>query len=236
LPATAHGATTFYVAPAPTGSDANAGSSEAAPLASMVKAQQLAKAGDTVLFRAGTYAYAQGTTTCKSGTDTISGVVLDKDGAANSPINYFAYPGEVPVFDFDGIRDACRIKGILVSGDYIHLRGLEITGVRQNNDLNHESWGVWNQGSHNTFEMLNLHHIMGPGLFIQRGSDNLVLNCDSHHNFDEHTSNGAGESATRPTSTLPSRKSCSSLIVRRTTRASASRHRHAKRPRSSRFA
>jgi Right handed beta helix region len=189
----------LYVAPAPTGNDANTGTTEAAPLASMAKAQQLAKAGDTVLFRGGTYAYTQGTTGCgngaNSGTATISGVVLDKDGSAGSPINYFAYPGEVPVFDFDGIRDSCRIKGMLVSGDYLHLRGLEIKGVRQNNDLNHESWGVWNQGSHNTFEALNVHHIMGAGIFIQHGSDNLVLNCDSHHNFDEHTSNGPGESA-----------------------------------------
>jgi hypothetical protein len=187
-------AATWYVAPAPAGSDANAGT-EAAPLASMAGAQAKAKPGDTVLFRAGTYAYTQGTSKCSSGTATISGVVLDKDGAAGSPINYFAYPGEVPVLDFDGIRDSCRIKGILVSADYVHLKGFEIRGVRQNNDLNHESWGVWNQGSHNVFELLNVHHIMGAGIFIQRGGDNLVLNCDSHHNLDEHTSNGAGESA-----------------------------------------
>lgn len=185
-------ASTWYVAT--TGSDAAAGT-EAAPLATMAGAQAKAKAGDTVLFRAGTYAYDKGTTTCSSGTATISGVVLDKDGAAGSPINYFAYPGEVPVLDFDGIRDSCRIKGILVSADYVHLKGFEIRGVRQNNDLNHESWGVWNQGSHNVFELLNVHHIMGAGIFIQRGADNLVLNCDSHHNLDEHTSNGAGESA-----------------------------------------
>jgi hypothetical protein len=36
---------------------------------------------------------------------------------------------------------------------------------------------------------------MGPGLFIKDGSDNLVLNSDSHHNYDPYTSNGAGQSA-----------------------------------------
>lgn len=36
---------------------------------------------------------------------------------------------------------------------------------------------------------------MGPGLFIQDGGGNLVLNSDSHDNYDPHTSNGAGESA-----------------------------------------
>lgn len=187
-------AATLYLAPPPTGSDANAGTSEAAPVASFSKAQQLAQPGDTVLVRGGTYAFSKGTTTCSSGTATISGVVLDKSGTSGKLINYFAYPGEVPVLDFDGIRDSCRIKGILVTGSYIHLRGLTVTRVRQNNDLNHESWGVWNQGSHNVFEALDVHHIMGAGIFIQKGGDNLVLNCDSHHNFDEHTSNGAGES------------------------------------------
>lgn len=191
LPAVA-AAANLYVSP--TGADDAAGT-EAAPLASMAKAQQLAQPGDTVLFRAGTYAFSAGTATCKSGSDTISGVVLNKSGSAGKPIRYFAYPGEKPVFDFDGIRDSCRIKGILVSADYVHLKGLELKGVRQNNDLNHESWGLWNQGSHNVFELLDVHHIMGAGIFIQRGGDNLVLNCDSHHNLDEHTSNGAGESA-----------------------------------------
>jgi hypothetical protein len=188
----AAGAANLYLSP--TGSD-DAGGTEAAPLASLARAQELAEPGDTVFLRAGTYAFSAGTTTCKSGTDTISGVVLSKSGSAGKPIRYFAYPGEKPVLDFDGIRDSCRIKGILVSADYVHLKGLELKGVRQNNDLNHESWGVWNQGSHNVFELLDVHHIMGAGIFIQRGGDNLVLNCDAHHNLDEHTSNGAGESA-----------------------------------------
>jgi MYXO-CTERM domain-containing protein len=185
-------ATTLYVAP--TGNDDAAGS-EAAPLASLARAQTLAVPGDTVYLRGGTYTFDRAATTCKSGTDTISGVVLDKDGSEGKPIRYFAFAGEKPVLDFDGIRDSCRIKGILVSADYVHLRGLELRGVRQNNDLNHESWGLWNQGSHNVFEQLDVHHIMGAGIFIQRGAENLVLNCDSHHNLDEHTSNGAGESA-----------------------------------------
>lgn len=192
VPLWAQAATTYYVAP--TGSDSAAGT-EAAPFASMAKGQSVASAGDTVLFKGGTYVYDKGTTTCSSGTATISGVVLSKSGTAGNLIKYWAAPGEKPVFDFSGILDSCRIKGILVSASYVHLKGLEIKGVRQNNDLNHESWGVWIQGSDNIFEQLDIHHIMGAGLFIQQGGHNLVLNCDSHHNLDERTSNGAGESA-----------------------------------------
>ena len=191
---TAEAATTYYVAPAPTGSDSNAGTMEA-PFASFAKAQTAAAAGDTVYFRGGTYAYTAGTTTCSSGTATISGVVLNKNGASGNLIHYLAYPGEIPVFDFAGIKDSCRVKGIYVQGNFIHLKGFELKGVPQNNMLNHESWGIWVSGSSNLFEQLNLHHNMGPGLFIQNGSNNLVLNCDSHHNYDTMTSNGAGESA-----------------------------------------
>jgi len=36
---------------------------------------------------------------------------------------------------------------------------------------------------------------MGPGLFLAQGGGNLVLNCDSHHNYDPKSSSGAGTNA-----------------------------------------
>jgi len=185
---------TYYVAPAPAGDDGHAGTMDA-PFATAARAQMAAAAGDTVYFRAGTYAYKAGTAACKSGTDTVNAIVLDKSGTSGNPIRYWAYPGEKPVFDFAAIKDSCRVRGFDVTGSWLHLKGLEVKGVPQNNMLNHESWGVWVSGSNNTFELLDLHHNMGPGLFIQNGGKNLVLNCDSHHNYDPMTSNGAGQSA-----------------------------------------
>ncbi len=181
----------WYVAP--NGSDSASGS-RSAPWASFAKAQRVALPGDTVYFRGGTYRFIKGANACASRTSVVDAVLLDKSGSAGKPIRYWAYPGERPVFDFSGMQDDCRIKGVHVAGDYIHLKGLEITGVPQNNNLNHESWGVWIEGSHNVFEQLDIHHIMGAGLFIANGGDNLVLNSDSHHNYDPLTSNGAGES------------------------------------------
>jgi hypothetical protein len=187
-------AATYYVAPPPTGSAANPGTITM-PFATIAQAQTAASPGDTVYFRAGTYAYTAGTTTCASTTDTVNAVVLDKSGASGSPINYWAYPGEVPNFEFSGIKDSCRIKGFDVTGSWIHLKGLEVQGVPQNNSDNHESWGIWNSGSNNTYELINTHNHMGPGLFIQEGGNNLVLNCDSHDNYDPLSSNGAGNNA-----------------------------------------
>jgi hypothetical protein len=182
----------YYVSP--TGSDTAAGSL-AAPWKTVAHAQSVAAAGDTVYFRKGTYTYTAANKACSSQTALVDAITLSKSGTAAAPITYAAYSGEIPVFSFSAMKDDCRIKGFDVTGSYIHLKGLEVTGVPQNNNLNHESWGVYVTGSNNTFDQLNLHHNMGPGLFIQKGGGNLVVNTDSHDNYDQHTSNGAGESA-----------------------------------------
>lgn len=184
-------AATYYVAP--NGDDGAAGS-RAAPWKTFQKAQAAATAGDTVYFRGGTYLYTKAEKPCPDQRSPVDAISLSKSGVAGKPIRYWAYPGEKPVFDFFQMKDDCRIKGFHVSGDYIHLKGMEIRGVPQINNLNHESWGVWITGSHNIFEQLDIHHIMGAGLFINNGGYNLVLNSDSHHNYDPLTSNGAGES------------------------------------------
>ena len=183
----ASAASTYYVAP--NGSDSAAGT-QAAPWASIAHAQSVAASGDIVYFRGGTYAYTKANTACSSQTARVDAVTLNKNG-----IRYWAYPGEKPVFDFAGVKDDCRLKGFDVTASNLHLKGLEITGVRQNNTLNAESWGIWISGSNNTFEQLNVHHIMGTGLFIKGGGGNLVLNTDSHDNYDTNSSDGPGENA-----------------------------------------
>jgi MYXO-CTERM domain-containing protein len=184
-------ATTYYVAT--TGSDSAAGTEEA-PFASVNKANSVVGAGDTVYIHGGTYKITSGTNTCTSETDTVNAITLSKSGTANGLIKYWASPGETPIFDYEDLMANCRVKGFLVSGSYIHMKGIEITQVKQRNQSNHESWGVWISGSNDVFELLNIHHIDGTGLFISKGGNNLVINSDSHHNFDPLTSNGACES------------------------------------------
>jgi hypothetical protein len=198
VPRAASAANTYYVAT--TGSDAADGSM-AAPFATWAKAQSVAAAGDTVYFRAGRYKYTDATATCGGSTSAVvNAIVLSKSGASGNPINYFAYPGEKPVFDFSGITDAskynCRQAGVRVNASWLHLKGLELTGTLQLNNLNHESWCVYvTGGSNNVFEQLDAHHNNGPGFFVQKGGNNLFLNCDSHENEDTMTSNGDGQSA-----------------------------------------
>jgi parallel beta-helix repeat protein len=173
-------ANTYYVAP--TGSD-NAAGTEAAPFASVGKAQSAASAGDTVLIRGGRFAF--------SGSGTV-GVALSKSGSSSAPINYFAYPGETPVFDLTNLTPSNRVTGLDVHCNYIHLRGLEVTGVHQY-ESGSDSWGVRIQGNGNVLENLDVHNNDAPGIFITSGSGNLVLNCDSHSNYDYLESGGSGD-------------------------------------------
>ncbi len=182
----------YYVAP--TGNDASAGTITA-PFATWAKGQTAASAGDTVYFRAGVYYYTKATTNCSGKTATVNTVVLNKSGSSGKLIHYMAYPGEIPTFDFYGDTCDCRIRGVDISGSWIHLKGLELRGLPQNNNLNHENWVVFIEGSNNIFEQLNTHNNMGPGIFIQTGDGNLVLNCDSHDNYDPNSSDGAGNNA-----------------------------------------
>src|SRR4051812_3793980 len=88
-------ATEYYVAT--TGSDSNAGTM-AAPFASLQKGQDVAVAGDTVWIRGGTYA----PTTGKS---NMSGYTISKSGTSDTNrIKFWAYPGELPVFDFANLQ------------------------------------------------------------------------------------------------------------------------------------
>ncbi|MCA9185591.1 MAG: right-handed parallel beta-helix repeat-containing protein, partial [Planctomycetales bacterium] len=165
----------YYVSPI--GNDTASGTL-LEPFASVDRAQQAATAGDTIWIRGGVYEF--------SGTTESVGILFDKSGQAGSPIQYFAYPGETPVFDFYQLQTAARIKGFSVTASWIHMKGLEVRGVQQILTNVNESWGIRleNGASNNVFEQLNLHHNEGPGFFIADGGNNLVINSDSHHNYD----------------------------------------------------
>lgn len=179
---------------APDGDDAASGDRRH-PWATLAHAQDMVEPGDTVFLRDGVYAYDDAVRDCTSQTDQVEGVLLSTSGTEDRPITYAAYRDETPVLDFSGIVDDCRIKGVSVVADHLVLEGLEVTGVRQNNSLNNESWGIWVDGSHNLFDELDIHHNMGAGLFIQDGAGNVVRDSDAHDNYDPYSRTGAGQNA-----------------------------------------
>jgi hypothetical protein len=170
----------FYVAP---GGDDGAPGSEQAPFRSIERAEQAASAGDTVWIRGGEYRF--------SGTSSAVGVAFTKSGSPDNPIHYFAYEGETPVFDLFELRPQERITGFDIRASAIHLRGLEVRGVRQL--IVGDSWGVRVRGDNNILERLHVHDNEAPGIFITSGASNLLLNCDSHNNYDPLEQGGNGD-------------------------------------------
>ena len=180
-------ATDYYVAT--TGSDSNAGTM-AAPFATLQKGANVAVAGDTVFIRAGTYRIT-------TPTSTGAGIQFSKSGTSDTNrIKYWAYPGEVPVFDFTNmtISTSGYTHGFVVTGSWLHFKGLEIANVPMNTFSNN---GVAvNNGGNCIFELLNMHHNSGNGIFIGKGTGgHLVLNCDAHDNYDATSSQGQGQNA-----------------------------------------
>ena len=179
LIASAASAAEYYVAPGGSGTTCTM----AAPCGRVEDAQTRAAAGDTVWIRGGNYTFAASATV---------GVNFSKSGAANNPIRYFAYMSEIPVFDLSNGTPNGRVTGLNVQCNWIHVRGLEVRGVQQYMS-GQDSWGVRFQGSNNVVERVVSHHNEAPGFFITSGANNLILNCDSHHNYDQAEGGGSGD-------------------------------------------
>jgi len=175
----------FFVAP--TGSDANAGTLDA-PFATLLKGHDAASAGDTVWLRGGTYKVSKQ-------------IKLSKSGSSDTQrIKFWAYAKEAPLIDFstyDSTNKAADTPALLVTGNWLHLKGLEIANVPVGASGDHSISALRSEGaSNNTYELLNIHGNFGPGLFISKGTGgNLILNVDSHDNYDKDGSQGDGQNA-----------------------------------------
>lgn len=197
----------FYVAP--NGNDANSGTIDH-PLESISKAQELASPGDTVYIRGGLYTmrpeqifnfhnlYTPANKPLKKGTRAASikfasVTKLDKSGTSKAPIRYWAYPGETPIFDFSNIKPVdSRVIAFNITGDYIHIKGIEVVGV-QVTILGHTQSECFEiSGSNNTLENINMHDGMAIGVYIVNGSNNLIFNCDAYRNWDSVSEGGRG--------------------------------------------
>ncbi len=117
-------ANVYYMSPA--GNDAASGT-KSSPFLTIQKAQEAVAASDTVYVRGGTYSMNE------SGISTSEGIWayvthITKSGMPGKRINYWAYPGEKPVFDFTNVKPANkRISAFAVSASWIHFKGLQVT-------------------------------------------------------------------------------------------------------------
>lgn len=169
----------YYVAP--DGDDSSPGTLEK-PFLSLKKGCDKAAAGDTVYLRGGKYVM-------------LSGMTIKKSGSSeNKKIWFLAYPKERPVFDFSGITS--QTNGVTISNSkYLYFKGLEFCNVPQLTSATPNCVLVDHSG-HISFELCEFHHNGGTGLFFSYGTGgHLILNCDSHHNYDPKSGQGDGQNA-----------------------------------------
>jgi hypothetical protein len=199
-------ATKYYVAPA--GNDANSGTI-AAPFLTIQAAQAAVVAGDTVYIRGGTYLMQNAQIAGYSAPYAYI-TQLSKSGSATAGrINYWAYPGERPVFNYAGVDPNVsspgapfaapyRLSAFEVTGSYLHIRGLEVVGLRvpavaSNVNTLSICFSQSGAGGNNIYEQLSMHDGQAIGFYLTRGPNNLILNCDAYRNNDNvNTTNTTG--------------------------------------------
>ncbi|MBN1889589.1 MAG: right-handed parallel beta-helix repeat-containing protein [Thermoflexales bacterium] len=164
----------LYVAPA--GDDLNSGTLER-PFQTVSQAVSVASPGQAIYMRGGTYHYS----------DTVT---LSKSGDVVNMYKIWAYPGELPVLDFSGTPRGPFARGFLITGNFWHIKGLEIMNAQDN--------AIKIEGSYNIIEQCVMHHNQDTGLQIGLASTstnpdgtiaayNRIINCDSYLNFDADT-------------------------------------------------
>ena len=189
LPVAPLPAAVFYVAT--NGDNASPGTKEK-PFATIQRAQQAAAPGDTVFIRGGNYVLEEAQIAKKQRIWAYV-TLLDKSGTSDKRINYWAFPGERPVFDLSRVKPAgLRVHAFQMSGSWLHIKGLEVTGVQVTMKGHTQSICFANDGSHNIYELLSMHDGQAIGIYSVRGSDNLFLNCDAYRNRDFTSEDGKG--------------------------------------------
>lgn len=176
---------------APNGDDAAPGTLER-PFATVTRAQRDIAPGDTVFFRGGLYRPEESQIARRK--EIFAAIFhLEKSGEKDRPILYRAYQEEKPVFDCARVKPADRrVTAFLVTGSWLRIEGLEVTGVQVTMKRHTQSICFESQGSHNIFERLAMHDGQAIGIYHVRGSENLFLNCDAWNNWDHTSEDGRG--------------------------------------------
>lgn len=173
-------AAVYYVSP--TGSDTTGDGTISSPWFTLNKAWTVVAAGDVVYMRGGTYTY------------TSTQVLTGKNGTSGSRITVTAYPNEKPVIR-KGTPYAYHNRNatslIYVSGNYITLSKLELTGFTQEDTY---LWVALRLANINycTFDQLKIHGNSSGVYLSDSSTGNILNNCDIYNNFDPLSNDSYG--------------------------------------------
>lgn len=174
------------------GNDSNDGSIEK-PFATLKKAYEtVGLDGDAIYLRGGTYVINPEDLMQTSDKLWARAFVLDKKPASQSKeILISGYGNERPVIDMSRVKPTDRrVQAFYIIGRFHHIQNLDVVGV-QVTILDHTQSECFRieGGNYNTIENVRMHDGMGIGVYISKGLNNLVLNCDAY-NIDDPVSEG----------------------------------------------
>ncbi|WP_051605456.1 Ig-like domain-containing protein [Sediminibacter sp. Hel_I_10] len=156
------------------GVDFNSGATTVNTAQDILIAIANANPGDIIYVSGGNYVFGS--------TITISG-----SGFNGNLVYLMADPNDTerPKFDFSSMSENSSNRGLIVSGDYWHIKGIDIFGAGDN--------GMLIRGNDNLIEFCTFSENKDTGLQIGGGgSNNTILNCDSFFNADSSLENADG--------------------------------------------
>ncbi len=146
---------------APDGDDNNPGTIDL-PFKTLTKAISVSGPDSLIYLRGGVY---YDSTTIR----------LNKSGTDGHYIKIWAYQDEVPIIDFSGQPVSTSSRGLAITHNYWHLKGLTIINAKDN--------GIHISSFYNIVENCVINNCNDTGIQISNGgSYNLILNCDSYLN------------------------------------------------------
>jgi hypothetical protein len=173
-------AATWYVSTS--GADTSPGT-RSQPFKTWQKAIDRAVAGDEILIEPGTYHVS-----AKRG----YGARLTRSGNASAPI-VLRGDGGRPVLNCKNLQSSWGMYCLDVQASWWRIEDIAVTGAVQ---LQRDSWVVGinlENASNNVLSRVESYRNQGPGILIAgRSASNLLLNSDSHHNYDSRSSPAGG--------------------------------------------
>lgn len=124
--------------------------------------------GDTLLLLDGQY-------------DLLNTVVVNVKATSDKWVVICPARGARPIFDFRGQQ--INMNGVKVSGAHILIKDITIRYAGKK--------GIWlENASYCRLENLDVYGCCDSGIQLRKGGHNLVMNCDSHDNFDYQAGGG----------------------------------------------
>lgn len=160
-------ASTYYCSPSGNGN----GNSYSTPCSFSGGLSKIRQGGDTLYLLGGQY--------------NLGNTKLTLSGNTNRNIVIAGYPGELAILDFRQTAYGTRGLQLGSSCQYVHIKNLTLRYSGKNN--------LYCEGSHCTFENLDIYGSADTGCQMKNGGYNLIKNVDSHDNFDYEHKNSAGQ-------------------------------------------